>query len=253
MSEEYIASYRDNLDQILRKCVAVSLDAVETSIPKSLNCKPGKLNIEKVLLELLTREMEASVLPLVDNLLAVTDRVVSDIKRDNERLSEKLSLVEAKIAQLSSLGQPRQSVVPRNPFADIELLVAECRWPEAFGVASSVPRGIDFLLHAARIESAEDFFAANPIEDGRLALEICIAICKDLLSGDSIGIKVEMINELILGVADTNGSPAQFELLIQLLTQLIGVPGMPTAGRLSEILRIVRSTKRVVSVQSTPS
>ena len=261
-ADDILVAYRERLDDMVKRAVQASVDCIESNIPKKFNIKAGDSNVEKVLFDVVSKEIQATVLPLVENLIRVVDKVVDAKIREMERvrmvtsdrLSRKLSMVEEKLRQLTDLQNQAMNsvaVASSNPFVDIEGMVVNGKWEDAFGIAVSVPKGIDFILHLIGEINVEEFFATNPVSDPQLALEVCSSLSKDLLQPDvsNPSVKIEMINELILNLSNVDRANIgpQFSQLRDLMQQLVGRVPPPFANRLKEILKIVVATERLVT------
>ena len=249
-TETLVTSYQHRLDEILRKSVAASLEAIETGMPKRL-AKPSDSSsalLEKALFDTLSFEIQSTVAPLVAQLIAAADRAVEERDRVHQAEVNRLTL---KLAQLEAKMTCPQKVF--DPLQELNSCVSAGRWTDAFKIAVQT-NVASFDLIVSRIDNAEHFFSANPIEDDRLAIDISVGLCKDMLADPLNPLsmtKVEIINELVLNLS----GPAEFSLLIQLMGQLGSQAQLapPVVTRLAEVFTIVVATHRVVSNIGTPT
>jgi len=231
------------------------------------------------MLEIISNEIKSSLVPSVQKLVStlthqIESRIVkleSNVQSQMESMRREDTSLEAKIAQFESkLGELKSVQVQpgvttanpsRNPYADIEQCAISQDWTRAFGIAVSVMNGTDFLTHLLRerYPSVEEFFNDYPIQDPHLALQVCINLSRELITSDKyIAYKLEMINEIILGVSADINLGAKFTELKDILSQLVAiVPPSTVANRLREVMKIVMATDRLMtprsrSVASTP-
>ena len=284
-AEAVLAEFRERLDNQIRISIESSIRELESAPHPNPQVKQMKVNVEKVLLDSLSREIESSVVRFVEEVVGKAEKAVNDQTtaveseiarsraRDSLALSDKLEALESKLASLSSSvtaavesrttatarqqSQQSSEASPANPYAGIEHLAKIGQWEDAFRRAVQVFNGVDFMVHLMAPANPEEFFAIHPITDPLLALQVCINAGQELTQSDkSVGLKLEMMSELVLNLVN----PArvnlahQFGQLKDLINQLAVRIQSP---RLREIQKIVVATERLmtpaVSVQNTPA
>ena len=270
-----LANYRSQIRSVVQDTIQEALE--DLNRPQDRASSYSNSHVDKDLLDVITSEIKASLVPSVEKLVVALDQSVSarlssleskvlktveTRKRDESELLSRLNTLEAKLRELGTIeNQPHLPVtntVSRNPFADIEVCANTEDWPRAFAIAVSVANGTDFLTHLLRerYPSAEDFFMQNPIPDTLLALQVSINLARELLVSDKYcSYKLEMINELILNLVSPTpaGVSEKFNQLRDALTQLQNmVPaGNLVSTRVREILKIVAATDRLITPQSS--
>ena len=270
-----LSNYRTQIRSIVQETVQ---EIVRNS--ESVQERPASYsnsNVEKDLLDVITSEIKASLVPSVEKLLVAMDqsvssriaglesrvqRVMEARRREDAELVSRLHRLEARLKDLRSIEVstfvPASAPVSRNPFVDIENCANSQDWMRAFAIAVSVANGADFLTHLLieRYPSAEDFFMQNPIPDALLALQVGINLARELLSSDKYcAYKLEIINELILNLVSPTppGVTEKFNQLRDALTQLLNIvpAANPISARVREILKIVAATDRLITPQSS--
>jgi hypothetical protein len=264
-----ISELRESMMTEIRRAVNESLTELVNG--KSHELKTMGLKADKVLFDSFSREIESSVSIAADELTQRLERVLSaklDAIRGatsrasghNAAVNEKLRILQAKITQLesaaSSMDSGSRSSAAANPYAEIEQRAAALDWDGAWHRAVEVYNGVDFMLHLMGSSTPEEFFSANPVHDPLLALQITINAARELLQSDkSLGVKLEIISELILGLTNPNRMSLshQFAQLRDLTHQL---STKIQSSRLKEIQKIILATERLitppVSIESTP-
>ena len=266
-TERLLASLRDRIEIEVK---ASLVDAVKTALPqKPQEAKVTSLKVDKLLYDLISREIEATLIPLAEALSQKVERLVaermarleSELKRPNgnEIVDDKMRVLESKLGSLEAALASSRSMaqsVPSNPYAEIERHALNEDWEHAWRLAVDVYNGVDFMVHLMGQTAPEEFFAKNPIFDPMLVLQICINACKEMLASDkAVALKLEVVSELILSVTnpDRVNLGHQFALLRELAQQLTTKLQSP---RMREIFKIIIATERLltppVSIESTP-
>ena len=269
-TDKLITDLRSSMVDEIRRMVNDSLKDVLAG--KSHELKAMSVKTDKVLFDTFSREVETTVGSAADELTQRLERVLSTkiealrsaASRANNHaavVSEKLRVLQSKISQLESIASatdslPRGVAPSSNPYADIEERAGAQDWDGAWRRAVEVYNGVDFMLHLMGSSTPEEFFAVNPIPDPLLALQICINAAREVLQSDkSVGVKLEIISELILSLTNPSrlNLSHQFAQLRDLIQQ---VSTKIQSSRLREIQKIILATERLitppVSIESTP-
>ena len=270
-----LTNYRTQIRSVVQESVKRSLQSTGAHQDRSSNYSSAQ--IDKDLLDILSSEIKATLVPSVEKLLVALDnsvnarvaameahlmRIAEAKRRDEADLLGRLRHLETKLQELRNVevanSLPVIQSVSRNPYADIEACANTQDWIRAFNISISVANGTDFLTHLLRerYPLAEDFFLQIPIPDSLLALQVCINLARELLVSDKYcAYKLEMINELVLNLVSPipPGVSAKFSQLRDALTQLLNIvpSGSPLSGRVREILKIVAATDRLITPQSS--
>jgi hypothetical protein len=249
----------------IRSIISRSLD--EAFLPKIHELKSAQLKVDKVLYGTITRDLEASLIPAADSLMQRIERIMSEKIATLESqgspsyLKEKIESLKARLEQLENAvsttsASTNQIASHVNPYVEIEQRVAASDWISAWRKAVEVYNGIDFMIHLMGSSTPEEFFSANPIDEPLLVLQICINTGKEILQSDrSIGVKIEIINELILSLNNPGrlNLSHQFAQLREVIQQVTLKAQSP---RLREVQKIILATERLmtppVSIESTP-
>lgn len=263
-AHETLFDFRDELKQEIEHLIGSSMKDILQS--RGLELRSLPLKTERVVYDVLAREIEGSLIPAVDTLVQKLDhRLLENISqsgfdKSHSALVEKLRVLKGRLEQLESAANtvsaaPIHSVVS-NPYADIEQRVSVGDWAGAWRRAVDVFNGVDFMIHLMGSSTPEEFFATNIIEDPLLSLQICINTAKEVIQSDrSHGIKLEIISELILSLTNPGrlNIAHQFALLKDLMHQ---VGTKLQSSRVREIQKIILATERLmtppISIESTP-
>jgi hypothetical protein len=259
------AQVQDEVNEVIRRAT----QDMESRIPNKAPdfSKSGSGKVDKLLLEALTKEIEVQVVPLVEDILAKTERLVSSkmaqVEKELFPADSKLRIIEERFAQLSELLlKAAQPASPCNPYVEIEEAARLGDWDTAWRRAVQVRNGIDFVVHLISPKSSmEDFLTSHPVLEALVALQICINACKEMLESPAdkaISTKLELVSELVLNITNPGrvNVTHQFGQLKELLLLLAARLG-PAGNKVREILKIVVATERLltpaVSLESTPA
>ena len=270
-----LANYRSQIRSVVQDTVQRALQNHQNTQERTTSFSSS--HVDKDLLDVITSEIKASLVPSVEKLLVAMDqsvsarlssleakviRAIDARRREESELQSRLNNLEAKLKELRTIecqaSMPAAIPLSRNPYADIESCANSQDWPRAFSIAVSVANGTDFLTHLLRerYPCAEDFFMEHPIPDTLLALQVSINLARELLVSDKYcDYKLEMINELILNLVSPTpaGVSEKFAQLRDALVQLQGMipSGNMVSNRVREILKIVAATDRLITPQSS--
>jgi hypothetical protein len=278
----------NNLRLDIAGMIEKSLNTATKTSDNSVNRKTGQTNLDahldKLVLDIISAELESTTIPAIEAVVrsmesrmsstvsAVAAKIAASNATSVSDISSKLRDLESKIDSISrtriSTPQSLPIVAPAhagNPYSAIEKLVQTGEWEHAFKRAVSVYNGMDFICHLFQQDKAfsvEDFVSRNPVRDSLLALQICVNLAQELVQSDKlVSLKLEMINEIILGVTNTSGLNlshhfSQLKTLLGQVQNLAG-PNSPIYVKIKEVLKISNATERLLtpspSVANSPA